>query len=257
MRVLSFGAGVQSTAVLVAAHLGLIEPIDLVIFADTGAEPKSVYDWLAWVQYSLKCEIEIVRAGNIVDDSFSEDRFASPPLFVRNLEGNKGMLRRQCTVEYKINPIHKFLRQFKGQPIDLLMGISTDECQRAKASRVKWMSHKFPLLWADLASYGGVLGWNRQQCFEYVTKELKRSPPKSACYFCPFHTDDEWRRIKTDEPETFAAAVEYDEGIRKLKRIDGQAYLHRSLKPLIEVDFDVKDDGQMSMLDECEGMCGV
>src|SRR5262249_5257261 len=103
MRVLSFGGGVQSTALLLASQDGLIPSFDLVIFADTHAEPKVVYDWINFVVYSTKIEIQFVSAGDIVADTLSNDkRFASAPFFVKNLEGNKGILRRQCTSEYKI-----------------------------------------------------------------------------------------------------------------------------------------------------------
>ena len=53
LNVLSLGAGVQSsTLALMAAH-GEIEPMpDCAIFADTGDEPKDVYEWLKWLRPS-------------------------------------------------------------------------------------------------------------------------------------------------------------------------------------------------------------
>jgi len=261
MRVLSFGAGVQSTALLVAAKKGLIAPVDLVVFADTHAEPASVYEWISFVSSELKTEIKFVTSGDIVSDSLSGNRFASPPFFIRNQSGKVGMLRRQCTSDYKIQPIHKFLREYKTrEPIVLLMGISTDEIQRAKESRVKWIRHEFPLLWSELQSHcGGLLGWNRQQCVEFVEKSLGRSPPKSACYFCPYHTDKEWMNLKQNEPQTFERAVDFDLAIRKMTGINGDAFLHRSLTPLSEINFDKRttEPNQLSLLDECDGMCGV
>jgi hypothetical protein len=37
-----------------------------------------------------------------------------------------------------------------------------------------------------------------------------------------------------------------------------EQFVHRSCKPLDEVDFEnAEDKGQLSFLDECDGMCGV
>lgn len=51
MRVVSLGAGVQSTVMLLMALHREIKPIpDVVIFADTGFEPLGVYDHLNWIE---------------------------------------------------------------------------------------------------------------------------------------------------------------------------------------------------------------
>jgi 3'-phosphoadenosine 5'-phosphosulfate sulfotransferase (PAPS reductase)/FAD synthetase len=48
LRVLSLGAGVQSTTLALMAAHGEIEPPHCAIFADTGWEPRAVYDHLDW-----------------------------------------------------------------------------------------------------------------------------------------------------------------------------------------------------------------
>ena len=54
LNIISLGAGVQSsTMALMAAH-GEITPMpDCAIFADTGAEPRKVYEWLDWLEKKL------------------------------------------------------------------------------------------------------------------------------------------------------------------------------------------------------------
>lgn len=48
LRILSLGAGVQSTTLALMAAHGEIGPMpDCAIFADTGWEPKAVYEHLA------------------------------------------------------------------------------------------------------------------------------------------------------------------------------------------------------------------
>ena len=67
-----------------------------------------------------------------------------------------------------------------------------------------------------------------------------------------------WRDIKINDPVSFADAVEFDRSIRHIPSFDGEQYLHRSCQPLDKVDFqNAEDKGQLSFLDECEGMCGI
>jgi hypothetical protein len=49
LRVLSLGAGVQFSTVALMMKHGEIEKADVMIFADTGAEPPSVYKYLGWL----------------------------------------------------------------------------------------------------------------------------------------------------------------------------------------------------------------
>lgn len=42
MRILSFGAGVQTTALAILAARGDVEPFDVLVFADTGGSPCSI-----------------------------------------------------------------------------------------------------------------------------------------------------------------------------------------------------------------------
>ncbi|MEZ2737057.1 hypothetical protein ACBQ08_24555, partial [Aneurinibacillus aneurinilyticus] len=72
MNIISLGAGVQSTTMLLMAAHGEIGPKpDYAIFSDTGWEPKKVYEHFEW----LKAEVEkfgipviIVQDRNIKDD---------------------------------------------------------------------------------------------------------------------------------------------------------------------------------------------
>lgn len=89
-------------------------------------------------------------------------------------------------------------------------------------------------------------------------------PPKSACTFCPYHDNAQWREMKATDPEAFAQAVKIDEAIRPgmpgPKRPKCEAwFVHRERVPLAEVDFRTAAElGQPDLFNnECEGMCGV
>lgn len=248
LNVISLGAGVQSsTMALMAAH-GEITPMpDCAVFADTGAEPLGVYDWLDWLEEKLPFQVHRVSAGNLKDDllasAVTRDRVASPPLF-----SGSGMLWRQCTQEYKIAPINKFLGK---QECVLWIGISTDEAQRMKPSKRKNVTNRWPLIELDIS---------RNQCLRWMKNKGYPLPVKSACTFCPYHDDRTWREMKNNDPVSFADAVLVDNSIRNgIGKTTQNLYLHRSCIPLEQVDFrTLEDAGQMSMFGmECEGMCGV
>jgi len=267
LHVISLGAGVQSsTMALMFAH-GELEPMpDCAIFADTGAEPTAVYEYLDWLSTELPFPVHRVMEkkglkANIVDSVNNGARIAQAPFFTENPLGiAQGRLRRACTSEFKVQPITRKLRELvglkKGQraPRETLVtqyiGISLDESIRMKPSRDHWIEHRWPLVDA---------GMRRLDCLQWIEAHGYPKPSRSACTFCPYHSDVEWRALQ-DFPKDFADAVLIDTMIRDGVRGTSQKlYLHRSLKPISEIDFDsAEDKGQINMFnDECEGMCGV
>ena len=273
LNIISLGAGVQSSTMALMAAGGKITPMpDCAIFADTGAEPKKVYEWLDWLERRLPYRVHRVQAGNLRDEILGAMRGknrmdARPPFFT--LSG--GMLNRQCTQDFKILPIQKKVGELISHrpgarwPLDVRViqwiGISCDEAQRMKPSRLACIQHRWPLIEmkmtrADCLQWLGESGWQGESGFD--------RPPKSACTFCPYHDNAMWRDMKINDPESFADACAIDEAIRLgmagPRRPEGDAwFVHRSLKPLAQVDFrSAEDAGQMSMFgNECEGMCGV
>ena len=62
-----------------------------------------------------------------------------------------------------------------------------------------------------------------------------------------------------NDPVSFDQAGEFDNAIRINRASGKDQYVHRSGKPLSEVDFrNLEDKGQLNMFEnECEGYCGV
>ncbi len=235
---------------------------DAAIFADTGWEPRAVYDHLAWLSSPnvLPFPVYRVSLGNIRSDLLANargetvgKRSATPPLFTPGQDGREAMLSRQCTDAYKVEPIGKKLRELiglvprqrapKSVAVELWIGISVDEAHRAKPSRVPWIERRFPLL--DLVM-------RRWDCRQWLNRNGYPDPLKSSCVGCPYHSAEQWRALPPDE---LADAIAVDEAVRNgLRRTHGPLYLHRSLRPLAEIDFDAEPD---LFGEECEGMCGV
>jgi len=271
VTVLSLGAGVQSSTVALMAAAGEIKPMpDFAVFADVGWEPAAVYRWLDELEKLLP--FPVVRAthadglrANIMR-SLTGNRCAGAPFYTTSAANpdKGGMLRRQCTKEFKIVPIIKAIRtrlgfvpgqRVKGVKVTQWIGISLDEISRMKDSMHGWMEHRWPLV--DLRM-------SRHDCLRWMETHGFPQPPRSACIGCPYRSNAEWRAIRA-VPSEWADAVEVDRAVRQ--GVDGErmpgvketVFLHRDLVPLEEADLDTEEDkGQLSMFNnECEGMCGV
>lgn len=275
-HVISLGAGVQSSTMALMAAAGEITPMpEFAIFADTRAEPDSVYVWLDWLEKQLPFPVLRVTNGGILRDVLSlnvrkdNSGFYSPsniPAHCQQPDGSRGIVPRQCTTDHKITPILRELKsQFKAeisafrktdktQPVvTQWIGITTDEISRMKESREPWSLHRWPMV---------DLGMNREACLRWMEKKGFPRPPRSACFFCPFKSNAEWARLKQEEPEYFAKAVLVERGYQHIKSVTGMTgrpYLHRSCVPLDQVDFRTDfEKGQINLFqNECEGMCGV
>ena len=114
-RILSLGAGVQSSTMALMADQGAFgEKPTAAIFADTGWEPRPVIDHLNYLKSKLSFPVYICKAGSLHDDilkATDNGKFVSVPFFTINEKGKKGMGRRQCTREYKITPIAAKIRE--------------------------------------------------------------------------------------------------------------------------------------------------
>ena len=271
MNIISLGAGVQSsTMALMAAH-GEIGPMpDCAIFADTQAEPKSVYTWLDWLEKQLPFPVYRVTKGSLTDDSLvihtskkSGNAYIKSliPAFVQQKNGNIGLLGRKCTANYKVDMIMSKAKQIgqikRGQKdvgIIQWIGISSDEAHRMKPSRVPWSKNIWPLIDKNMS---------RSDCLKWMSSHNYPPHPRSACVYCPFHSDAEWRRLKNDDPVEFSKAAQFEKNLQhaatQQTSLTGVPWLTRRCVPLEEIDFrNAEDAGQLSMFgNECEGMCGV
>lgn len=260
---LSLGAGVQSSVLALKAERGDFgRKPDFAIFSDTQWEPRKVYEWLEILSAHLSFPVYQVTKGSLRDAVFRGEnttgqRFAAIPWFTLGADGKKGMGRRQCTSEYKLVPIRKRVREAMGylprqrvkNHAEAWIGISTDEAIRAKPSRDKWQTNRWPLLEA---------GMSRKDCLTWITANYHNLglPPKSACIGCPFHSDDHWIDMRKNDPVSWKEAVEADREIRTQYKFKAQQFMHRACVPLDQVVFKPRANAEQ-FGNECEGMCGV
>lgn len=272
LRVLSLGAGVQSTAMALMASEGVIGPMpDCAIFADTQAEPQAVYDNVRWLSSPgvLPFPVYTVTAGNLWKAASTlrrtrdgERTYIPTAIPVFTQEGlRKGRGRRNCTRSFKIEPINRKIRELIGLKrikkqygilAEVWIGISTDEADRMKPNQTPWLKSVWPLIDMKLS---------REDCIAWLNSRGINAP-RSACTFCPFRSDDSWLALSNEE---FNDAVQKEKIIQKIydesTELRGIPFFHDSRKPLDTVKFIRGKDGGIQKLNkfrnECEGMCGV
>lgn len=136
--------------------------------------------------------------------------------------------------------------------MEQLIGISADEAHRQKDARFRWIRHEYPLVERRMT---------RRMCLDKLAA-WGWSAPKSACTFCPYHSDAMWADMKKNDPESFADAVAVDRSLRSGRIVaTGIPFLHRQRIPLEDIDFDTRiamDRAQLDLFgEECAGVCGV
>lgn len=261
IRVNSFGGGIQSVAALVLQAQGKIN-YDYFVFSNVGKDSENP-DTLAYYRehalpFAEKHGIPLVELGKL--------RFGEPiTLYQELMRPNRSIKiparmssgapgNRACTIEFKIEVVARWIRLQGHREATVGLNISTDEIERAHTPE-----------WQDIAGIKQIneyplidLRISRNDCRKLITEAGLPVPPKSACYFCPFHSRLNWVMLKTEKPELFQSAVELEKFLNYKREKIGRyrVYLHPNLVPL---DQAVGDQANFfDAVDNCEsGYCMV
>ncbi len=257
MKILSFGAGMQSTALALMSCENVMSggdvphplvPIyDDVVFCDLGFEPPWV---MAQVEFVRKaCESAGIRFDVLeaplhrdLMENFGERRTVSIPWWTLKDDGHKSKMPRNCTIDYKVKVISKFVRwellgYRKGQRLrdedkkahEMHMGFSYEEQKRCKESPNPMFVNKFPLV---------DMGLVRADNYAYIRDVWGLETKASACTFCPFHTNYFFGYLKDNEPATYSGLIEVDELLRDKNPkppMDSDLFISRSRKRIADL----------------------
>ncbi len=265
LRVISLGAGVQSTTMALMAAHGEIGPMpDAAIFADTGDEPAAVYEHLRWLMSPnvLPFPVHIASRGRLSERLMAGDEQARVPFHKVSLAGKKSLVQRQCTRNFKIRPIRQKTRELLGKSssayiapgsVECWIGISMDEAIRMKPAGVSYIVNRWPLIEQQRT---------RRWCLQWMADRGYPTPGKSSCIFCPYQGNNQLRARRDGAPAEWAKMIALDRSLRTpemVARFQGQQFIHRSCTPLDEVDLSTAvERGEPDLFNnECDGICGV
>lgn len=241
LRVVSFGGGVQSTALLVLAAQGRID-YSTFLFANVGPDSENpetlryLHDVAA--PFAKAHGLTIHELHRVRRDGTRETLYGrltrpgsrSLPIPVRMPDtGAPG--RRACTADFKVAPIGAWLRAHgasREQPAVVAIGFSTDEIHRCNRKAAQpYEVPDYPLI---------ELGLSRAACAVTIARAGLLVPPRSACWFCPYRRPASWAEARRDTPDLFWRAVELERLLNDRRDRLGRdrVYLTRFGRPLDE-----------------------
>lgn len=240
LKVVSYGGGVQSTALLVLVAQGKID-YSTFLFCNVGNDSENpntiTYVHDIAMPYAAANGIELIELQKVRRNGERDtlyQRLTRPDsrsigIPVRMSNGAPG--NRACTADFKIKVVDKWLRARGGKKehAQVGLGISLDEFQRMKPNMdphtLAWKENAFPLI--DLRI-------DRQTCMNIIREAGLPVPPKSSCIFCPYHRLSVWQKMREDEPELFWKAAKLEETLneRREKLGKDKVWLTRKLVPL-------------------------
>jgi len=250
MKILSCGAGMQSTALALMSCENKKEPgkwpevpvYDLIAFCDLKKEPPWVMKQVEFIK--VACENAgipfVILESSLYDDymnNFGKRRVVAIPFWTVDENGKKGKMMRTCTLEYKIHLIQKYVRSEllgykKGQhtkPEDIKahemhIGFSAEESRRCKENPHKMFVNKFPLV---------EMGWERKDNYAYIKDVWGLETKASACTFCPFHRNYFFAHIKEHDKRGYKDLLAFDDLLEREQpntKLTSKLYISRSRK---------------------------
>lgn len=241
LRVVSFGGGVQSTALLVLAAQGRID-YRTFLFANVGEDSESP----ATLRYVREVAVPFAAAhGLALHELHRTRRDGTRETLYRRLTrpGSRSLPipvrmprtgapgNRSCTADFKIAPIGRWLRAHgatRQDPATVAIGFSTDELHRCGRKVAQpYERPAYPLIDLRLS---------RSACLTLIGRAGLPLPEKSACWFCPFHRPVHWAELRRDDPALFDRAVALERTLNGRRAWLGRhpVYLSRFGRPLDE-----------------------
>lgn len=227
MTVLSYGGGVNSTALLLLKF----KEIDALIFSDPGAELPRTYSYID--QYVKPfCELHKI---DFITVKIEQDIYAA----YDEQKSLPAIVRRSCTVKWKITPINKYLKKhWPGHKV--MIGIDFGELHRARFNDPEKL---YPLIDAEI---------NRAGCVEIITDHGWPDPGKSGCFFCPFQSKRQWRDLYLEDRDLFERARDLEAQSKKFpqftlmqqkpKRLD---WFQRTIETQSTLDLGIEEPPQV------------
>ena len=199
-HIVSYGGGVNSTAMTI----WMIQngnPIDYIVFCDTGAELPETLEYVRtfneWLRTYGLSVTTIARKEGLYD-------------YCIRLRVIPFRQFRWCTNRFKIRPFGKFVADYLqatvyigfdgGEESRVLNSETPVKGRKCKFERVPY-DKKYPLFQN---------GIDRDGCLELIRNAGLPDPPKSGCFFCPFMTPQQYRIMKNDRPELFKRAMDLE-----------------------------------------------
>lgn len=225
----------------------LVPIYDAVVFCDLGFEPPWVKTQMEFTKAACEqagIHFKVIDSPLYQDfmENFGERRTISIPWWTLGDDGKKSKMPRNCTIDYKVNMISKYVRwellgYRKGQRLrdedkkahEMHMGFSAEEAHRCKESPNPMFINRFPLV---------EMGMVRADNYAYIKDVWGLETKASACCFCPFHRNYFFQYLKEQAPDDYTKLLEVDNLLQDKNPkppMDSDLFLSRSRKRLVDL----------------------
>ena len=195
---ISYGGGVNSTTFLVLEET----KYDEAVFVNHGGDYPYTYNYIDYLEkkgFNITTIIpEVTRKGITYNDLYDY------------CTGNKILpfrTRRWCTGEFKVTPVRKYVEK----PSIISIGFDFGEVRRMNnmlKKKYHGITYKFPLIKNR---------FSRQDCKDIIRDAGLKVPEKSGCYFCPFQSKRELKKLYNDYPELYIKTKFLEENVEGSK----------------------------------------
>lgn len=265
LHTISYGGGVQSTALLALAGTGRL-PHRTFLFANTGDDSEHP-DTVAYVRdvaipWGREHGVDVIEVQRTMRDGTTEtilsriERTAKSEVIPVRSSKDGPPLSRSCTVDFKIRTLGRWLLDHgatEAAPAHVGVGISLDEIHRANRKPQPYEHITYPLLGArtgDPDCCKTDLKVRRSDCPRIIRDAGLPIPPKSSCWFCPHHSFNAWVELRTDRPDLFEKSAQLEE--RLTEKAGSPRFLTRYGRPLRDA---IPDGVDMLPMDDGDGEC--
>lgn len=193
--IVSYGGGTNSTALLIECVKRGIR-VDMILFADTGAEKPHTYSYVdyfsKWLASKGYPAVRVVKDPTTTLEQDCFDRKALPSIAYGPF--------KSCSQRFKIAPQDKLVNNsvIVGGRLVKLIGFDADEPQRANKTYNDKYTRMYPLIDWDMG---------RDECIRTIQNAGLVLPGKSACYFCPNSKVAEIKWLEHFHPDLLQKAL--------------------------------------------------
>lgn len=192
--ILSYGAGVNSTAIIALAKLGRIPMPDYIVFSDTGAEYPYTYKYLDYL------EGKGVQFIYLTGGTYRKN-YGSWETLIEYCDRKKiipSIFNRWCSMDWKVRPVNKFSS-------DMVTWVGIDYGEAHRAERQHSRNTEFPLIDKKI---------DREGCKKIIRDVGWGVPLKSGCFICPYQSRKDWKNLREKYPDLYQIASRLEQQSR-------------------------------------------
>ena len=203
-RFISFSGGVESRTMCVLYG----DKVDGAIFSDTKYEHKKLYQEIK----KFETEIQKIHPGFKVIRVQNQKYPGGLPEYIKETKYYPSFKQWFCTRMFKIEPIDNFLRQFKDEGCEIMIGLNADEGDQRTGNHglLPFVDYSYPLYDQKI---------NRAMC-KGILNALNIAPDfppymrRGGCKGCYYKAKKEFLCMAHLAPEEYQEVVDIEELIQ-------------------------------------------